>query len=29
MGGIYGDMLLVWAEQHRTVTVFDMVARIK
>ena len=28
MSGIYGDMLLVWAEQHRTVTVFDMKPKI-
>lgn len=28
MGGIYGDTLLAWPEQQRTVTVFNMTARI-
>lgn len=28
MAGIYGDMLLAWPEQQRTVTVFDMKPKI-
>lgn len=28
MSGVYGDMLLAWTEQQRTVTLYDMTAKI-
>lgn len=28
MAGVYGDMLLAWPEQNRTITVFDMLPKV-
>lgn len=28
MSGIYGDMLLAWPEQQRSITVYDMTAKV-